>query len=136
VIHQCRGERVSRAELHPRFRNPILEVPAPCRGIEPFHAAIFAEQQSREMSAICVTQAARGVVIFREEERGESAVWRNCRKRAGSPSARALRLIQAMAHWLRRLACKLAIKRAAAIPFPEMSAMTSPRRALPRSRKS
>src|SRR6266496_4773071 len=33
-----------------------------------------------------------------------------------------------MAHWLRRFACKLAIKRAAAIPFPEISPITSPSR--------
>ena len=45
-------------------------------------------------------------------------------------------LSKANADWLRRLACKFAISRAAAIPLPETSPMINPSRCGPRFRKS
>jgi hypothetical protein len=42
----------------------------------------------------------------------------------------------ATANWLRRLACKFAVRSAAAISFPAKSAITKPRRSGPRLRKS
>ena len=77
----------------------------------------------------CVTHALRLVVIFGKEERGVGAVGRVVVEQLVHASQQALRIVQANVHWLRRLAWRLAIRRAPAIPFPEIS--PAPGRAVP-----
>src|SRR5713101_928586 len=90
------GERVSWVNL--AFSNrtiPILEDSEHGGGgIEPLHSGISAEEKSGEMAAIRVTQPARGVVIFGEEESGEGAVRRILAKELVNGAQEALRLIQ------------------------------------------
>src|SRR5260370_13782318 len=70
------SERVTQAK--PTFCNfaiPILEnTEHGGGGLEALHSGITAEEQGGEMTAIGVAQAARSVVVFGEEEGGESAV--------------------------------------------------------------
>src|SRR5437667_8642734 len=72
------GEGVAWVELtFSDFAIPILEDSQyRGRGIEPLHGVVAVEEKSRKMAAIGVAQAAGGVVIFGEEEGGESAVRR------------------------------------------------------------
>src|SRR5258708_177220 len=57
------------------FTVPILEnTQYGGSGIEALDGVVAAENQGRKMAAIGVAQAAGGVVVFGEEERGEGAV--------------------------------------------------------------
>src|SRR5712664_4897193 len=63
-------------------------------GLEALHSVIAAEEQGGEMTAIGVTQATRSVVIFGEEQGGESAVGSVVAKELVHGAQEALRLVQ------------------------------------------
>src|SRR5437879_13911877 len=90
------GEGVAWVELtFSEFAIPILEDSQyGGRGIEPLHGVIAVEEKSGEMAAIGVAQAAGGVVIFGEEESGESAVRRVVAEKLVHRTQEALRLIE------------------------------------------
>src|SRR6267143_2051686 len=62
--------------------------------LEALHSVIAAEEQGGEMTAIGVTQATRSVVIFGEEQGGESAVGSVVAKELVHGAQETLRLIQ------------------------------------------
>ena len=72
------GEGIAWVELtFSDFAIPILEDSQyGGGGIEALHGVVAVEEKSGEMAAIGVAQAAGGIVIFGEEEGGESAVRR------------------------------------------------------------
>ena len=84
------------------------------------------------MAAVDVAHALRPVVIFGEEERGIGTVAGVVVKQLVDRSQQALRSSRAIMRWLRRFACRFAIRRAPAIPLPEMSPSTSAIRSSPR----
>src|SRR5712692_4761650 len=61
---------------------------------EALHGVVAAEHKSGKMAAIRVAQAAGGVVVFREEERGERAVGRIFAEEPIHRAHQALRLIE------------------------------------------
>ena len=107
---------------------PIREEPQDgARGARAARACRRPEQQAAQVAAVGVAQALRRVVVLGEEERGVGAVGACSRRRAGSPTRRKrCGSSSAIAHWLRRLACRFAIRSAAAMPLPAMSPITSP----------
>src|SRR5215470_14614986 len=63
-------------------------------GIEAFESAVTAQEQGRQMATIRVAEAARGVVVFGEEESGVSAVRRVFAKKLVHGAQQAFRLVQ------------------------------------------
>src|SRR5260370_31689888 len=89
------GERVSWVELaFSNFAVPILEDSEHGGGgIEALDSAIATEEKGGKMAAIGVTQPARGVVIFGEEESGEGTVRRILAEEAVGKAQKALGMI-------------------------------------------
>src|SRR5258708_4997919 len=90
------GEGVAWAKLaFSNFAIPILEDSQDRGGgLEALDCIIAAEEQGGGMAAIGVTQMACGVVVFREEESGESAVRRVVTKELVHGAQEALGLIE------------------------------------------
>src|SRR5258708_32357666 len=88
------GEGVAWAKLaFSNFAIPILEDSQDRGGgLEALDCIIAAEEQGGEMAAIGVTQRAWGVVVFGEEEGGESACRRFVTKDGVDETPRALAL--------------------------------------------
>ena len=90
------GEGVPRMELaFSNFAFPILEDSQYSGGgFEALHRVVAVEEKGGKMTAIRVAQAAGGVVVFGEEERGEGAVGSIFAEELVHGAQEALRLIE------------------------------------------